>query len=159
MNRTEAAMLLAYAAARDNRKADPAAAEAWYEDLGDLNLDDCKAAVRHHMKNSHEYLMPVHIRDYVKVIRAERVRAAGDLSNRVPAAIEAMDDGPEQLAAEQAWLREAARQIADGADVDHVAPRRLRLVPGKPDEAMKAITDQLAKQKRAPGTKPRDETA
>lgn len=151
-------MLLAYAAARDNRKEDPAAAEAWYEDLHDLPFEDCKAAVRHHMQNSHEYLMPVHIRDYVKAIRSERVRVAGDLSPRIPAHIDAMPDGPEQLAAEQAWLREATDRIANGEHVDDVAPR-LQLVPG--DQArVKAITEGLAAKLRAPGTKPReDETA
>lgn len=157
MNRTETAALLLYVAARDNRKADDAQAEAWFEDLGDLSFEDCKAAVRHHFQKSHDYLMPSHVRDYVAVLRSARVDAAGDLTSRIPLEIQNMPDGPEQAEAERVWLREAARRISDGELVDDFAPR-LQLVPSaSPPTELHTAIEQMAREKRAPGTRARDE--
>lgn len=143
MNKTETAALLAYASGRDSRKPDPAAVEAWFEDLGDLPFEDCRAAARQHFQTSTEYLMPVHIRSIVRTIRTERIRAAGDISDRIPAAVEALDDP----AASNAWMQEAKRRIGDGELLDDVAPR-LQLVPADKQD-IKAITEQLAREKGA----------
>lgn len=156
MNKTETAALLAYAAARDNRKEDRAAVEAWFEDLGDLPFEDCKTAVRQHFQTSDDYLMPVHIRSIVQAIRGERVRAAGDLGDRIPVHIRQME-GTEGDMAEIAWKQEVARRIGDGELVDDIAPR-LQLVRGGAEQ-IKAITERMAREKRAPGTRPRDESA
>lgn len=149
MNKTETAALLLYAAGRDNRKEDRAAVEAWYEDLGDLPFEDCKAAVRQHFQTSTDYLMPAHIRSIVRAIRTERVRAAGDITNRIPASIEAIEDQAEHTAASTAWLQEAKRRIGNGEPLDVVAPR-LQIVrdPAGIDK-MREIAERMSKDKGA----------
>lgn len=150
MNKIQTAQLLAYAAARDNRKEDPAAVEAWFEDLGDLPFEDCKEAVRQHFQNSLEYLMPVHIRATVKTIRLERVRAVGDISDRIPRAIEELEDEEEHTRQSLAWLQEAKRRIGDGEDIDTVAPRHPHPPADlKSVDRIKEITEQIARDKNA----------
>lgn len=147
MNRVEVVALLAYAGLRDGRKADDDVAEAWFEDVGDLPFEDCMEAARQHFKDSTEYLMPVHIRATVRTIRAERVRAAGDISDRIPAHIEALE-GDEHTRQSLAWLQEAKRRIGDGEPLDVVAPRP-RTVPTDISavQRMKEITEKLARDK------------
>lgn len=155
MTPADAAEILGTAAAFDRRTVGKADAHAWADALDGIRFEDAIAAVKHHYATSREFIYPADVLAIVKAVRAERVRAAGDLTGRIPLEISSMEDGPEQHEAERAWLRETARRIADGEHVDDIAPR-LQLVPG--DTArIKAITESIAKAKRAPGTRPRDE--
>lgn len=155
MTPADAAEILGVAAAFDRRTVGRADAEAWADALAGVRFEDAVAAVKHHYATSREFIYPADVLSVVKAVRAERVRAAGDLTARIPLAIVEMEDGPEQHEAERAWLRETARRIADGELVDDVAPR-LQLIRGG-EEQIKAITERLARDKRAPGTRPRDE--
>mgnify|MGYP001306619890 CR=1 FL=1 len=73
MNAEEVAKVLAKIALGDNRRTD--ARETlleWMDNIGDLDYADAIEAVRMHRKESTAYLMPAHIRDNVKAIKALR---------------------------------------------------------------------------------------
>lgn len=76
MTRSEIALLLGAAAARDQRTVGEADVLAWHEDLGDLDLADARDALRRHYRESTDRIMPAHVRRLVKIIKDER-RAAG----------------------------------------------------------------------------------
>jgi hypothetical protein len=155
MTPADAAEVLGVAAAFDRRTVGRADAEAWADTLNGIRLEDAMQAVKNHYASSREFIYPSDVLAIVKTIRQERVRAAGNLTERIPLAISSMEDGLEQHEAERAWLRETARRVADGEHIDDVAPR-LQLVPGDP-QRIREITANIAKAKRAEGTRPRDE--
>lgn len=159
MSPAEAAALLGVCALYDNRQADDDGdtARAWALALDGLTFDDCRQAVVSHYTTKRDWIMPSDIRDYVKAIRNERLRAAGDITDRIPVAIAEIEDENEHTQATLDWLRNAKRRIADGEPVDIVAPR-LQLVPSDAAKVA-AITEGLAKKMRAPGTRERGETA
>jgi hypothetical protein len=65
MKRSEAARLLTFAAAFDNRKIDEeddAAARAWADVLDGLTFEACFEAIRTHYRTETAFIMPAHIR-------------------------------------------------------------------------------------------------
>lgn len=76
MTRSEVALLLGLAAARDYRTVGEVDVLAWFEDIGDLDLADAREAVARHYRESTDRVMPAHIRRLVKMIRDERRREA-----------------------------------------------------------------------------------
>jgi hypothetical protein len=79
--------------------------DAWHDLLGDLSFEDCRAAVVE-VARRQPFVAPSEIRDGVKAIRSERLRVTP-----VPAPpAELLDDAD----AYRAYLRAAARRIADG---------------------------------------------
>lgn len=66
--------LLSYMASRDRRTVGKADVAAWFEDVGDLEYADAREAVRLHFRETADWLMPVHIRQRVKDIRADRLK-------------------------------------------------------------------------------------
>lgn len=79
MNRSDTAKVLAKMTAYDRRTVGLADVAAWHEIIGDLDYDDCLAAVRDHYTNSREWCMPADIVKAVKAIRRERLNAVGTL--------------------------------------------------------------------------------
>jgi hypothetical protein len=77
MKPTEAAALLAIAAAYDNRKPDPDAATAWAMALDGLRFEDCRQVVVKHYQRSRDWMMPVDVISGVKRLRADRILAFG----------------------------------------------------------------------------------
>jgi hypothetical protein len=154
MTPADAAEILGTAAAFDRRTVGKADAHAWADALAGVRFEDAIAAVKHHYATSREFIYPSDVLAIVKAIRAERVRAAGDLSDRIPLHIANMPDGDEHTRASLSWLQETARRIGNGENVDDIAPR-LQLVPADP-QAIEAIAEKLAREKRAPGTRPRE---
>lgn len=108
MNPAEAATLLGIAAAFDNRKPDPDAAQAWAIALGDMRFEDARDAIVAHYRASSEWLMPSKVIGEVKRIRAKRIEEHPPLT---PPA----DLTPVQTIE---WLRDARRRIADGEVLD-----------------------------------------
>lgn len=155
MSPAQAAALLGICSAcGDNRKPDEDVAKTWAVLLDDLTFEDCRDAIVAHYREFSDWIMPADIRRRVETVRRERVRAAGDLSDRIPLHIANMPDGDEHTRASLAWLQETARRIGNGEHVDDIAPR-LQLVPADP-QAIEAIAEKLAREKRAPGTRPRE---
>lgn len=75
----EIKMLLAMAAARDNRVPSQAMVMAWQYDLSDIAFDEAQEALNRHFRSPasiDEWLKPAHIRQLVKVIRDERRQGA-----------------------------------------------------------------------------------
>lgn len=96
MTPSEAAQVLATAAAFDRREVSELDAEAWHATfaaahLGDLSLVDAKAAVVAHYAKTRQWLMPSDVIDFCKRVRRERIRAAGNIHALVQAD---RDDGP-----------------------------------------------------------------
>lgn len=134
MTPAEATILLGGIAAFDNRKPDENAAKMWAHALGGLRLEDCAQAVTQHFATSTEYLMPVHIRRLVKVMRAKRITAAGDLTP--PPGLGVIET--------HRWTAQARSRIGDGedpvqvqGDYGELKPRHLpdlrALMPGPSD--------------------------
>jgi len=72
MNKSEAALILAAAAARDQRTVGEADVLAWHEDLADIDYPTAREALRRHYRDSTERIMPAHIRRLARAIRDER---------------------------------------------------------------------------------------
>lgn len=72
MTREEASVIISKIMLLDNRKAGETPQEAalyvehWYEILHDISFQDANRALIEHRKNSNEYIMPFHIRQYAK---------------------------------------------------------------------------------------------
>lgn len=100
--------LLTAAAAFDRRTVGKADAVAWHAAIGDLRFEDCQEAVIAHYRETSDWLMPTHVRQRVRAVRAHRIEDA-----EVPAPPSELADNP---SAYQAALRAARVAIADGAD-------------------------------------------
>jgi hypothetical protein len=79
MIESEAAVVLTKCAAFDNRTIGPQQAIAWAQALPDVKLADALAAVVRHYRSSTEWCKPFHVTALVRVIRDERIAAAGPL--------------------------------------------------------------------------------
>lgn len=90
MNTDDAKVLLAYAAAIDNRKPSEAAADAFADALADIPLDeDCRTAIATYYGTplpggERHWLQPHHVRSIRAAIRADRVTAAHPLYEGEP---------------------------------------------------------------------------
>jgi hypothetical protein len=77
MKNSDAARLLARAAAYDKRTASQVEAQAWAEAIPDhYELEDCIDALVRHFRTSTDYLMPAHIVDLVPIVVRDRQDAA-----------------------------------------------------------------------------------
>lgn len=72
MNAEEVAKVLAKIRLGDNRETSREALLEWIDNIGDLEFADAIEAVRMHRRESTAYLMPAHIRENVKAIKAAR---------------------------------------------------------------------------------------
>ena len=119
MNRAEVVLLLTLAGTFDYRKVGDADVEAWHLALDDIDLDDAKAAVVRHYRESTDRLMPAHVRQRVKTIRAERARHQPHEVRALPSPFEKPDMGDQvQIARGVASVREVL-----GPLVEHLAER------------------------------------
>jgi hypothetical protein len=116
MTPAEAAALLAVAAAFDNRKPDPDAAQAWALALDGLRFLDCRDVIVAHYRRSNEWIMPAHVISEVRRLRAKRISEAGDPTP------------PPDLTPEQtiAWLADWRRTVGDGETPAATYPGELK---------------------------------
>jgi hypothetical protein len=105
MTPAEAAALLSVAAAFDNRKPDPDAAQAWALALDGIPFTDARDAIVAHYRTTSDWIMPAAIRKHVSGIRSQRIKEAGDLTPPPHAR-----EGDEY----HRWLAGARRTIGDG---------------------------------------------
>ena len=120
MTPTEAAALLAIAAAFDNRKPDADAAQAWALALDGLRFEDCREAIVAHYRSSSEWLMPSKVIAEVKRIRSKRITDFGPYD--VPDHLEDSRQYAE-------FIRATNRRIADGDVTDPAELATLGLKP------------------------------
>lgn len=76
MNYAEMGRVLAKASVFDFRTVAEADVMAWHEACGDLDVDDALAAVTRWYRDRSDRLMPSHLREAVKLVRADRARDA-----------------------------------------------------------------------------------
>ena len=124
MTRSEIALLLGAAAARDQRTIGDTDVLAWHEDLGDLEFADARAALGRHFRESTERLMPAHIRRLVRIIRDER-RANSVVAQLPPGKVEDDPERDERIARNRAKLRAVMAQIAAKRSVPDVPAEQL----------------------------------
>lgn len=151
MNLEEAAKLLGLAAARDNRTPSNAMALAWHEDLGDLDFDVAREALRQHYRTSTDYLMPVHVRRLAEdVIREQRraIREAREEKLGIEAAAVDRRALKDLDPAVKAFVAEHVSKFAlPDPDRHHqLALKRAREENGRPEKVQRA---KPAKSKRA----------
>lgn len=108
MNHSEVAKLLALAAGRDQRTVGETDVLAWHEDIGDLDFEEAREALRRHFRESTERLMPAHIRRGVRVVREERRRLEAKAPAReLPSRFETDDERDARLRRGAAKVRAA----------------------------------------------------
>lgn len=119
MNLTEAAVVLAKAAAFDRRTVGDTDILAWHDALSDLPTADCLTAVTEHYRESTDWLMPAHIR-----------RIANDLDRA------RRREAREQLEADELQAAIAASPLHDRKDDVNalITQLRDRLPDGDPDK-------------------------
>lgn len=145
MNRSEIALLLGAVAARDRRTIGETDVLAWHEDLGDLGFDEARAAVSRHFRESTDYLMPAHIRQHVKVIRAEQRKAAE--VRELPSRFETDDERDERIRRNVAKIRELLADMAARHSVPDVGID----TPADPSEEIRAKAIARAQAERQAG--------
>ena len=146
MTPAAAADLLALAAAFDRRTIGKADAVAWADALHDLAPADCAEAIRAHFRDSTDYLMPAHVRQGVKRIRADRIRSANS------AIFEPDDANPDDVAAYLAAIRDRRQAVADGQTITPVP-----LAPADPERVQKLLRDTAKALPAMPPASPRND--
>lgn len=132
MTPADAAELLTLAAAFDRRTIGKADAIAWSDALAGLEPTDCAEAIRAHFRESTDYLMPAHVRQGVRKIRADRVRAADS------SLLDPHDVDPADVNGYLEARRRRIAAVAAGYDVD-----REPLEPANRAEVEKLLRDTL----------------
>lgn len=112
MNASEAAALLAIAAAFDNRKPDADAASAWAVALDELPAADCRDAIVQHYRESRDWLMPSDVIRRVKKMRTERLQLVRDV--QPPPELTDLEDDDEFNRAYLEWRRELDQRAIHG---------------------------------------------
>jgi hypothetical protein len=114
MTKGEVVDLLTAAAMFDRRTVGKADAEAWLAVVGDLPFGDALAAVRAHYTESTDWLMPAHVRQRVKAIRAARLAR-----EVIPAPAHELADQPGRY---KAAIAGAVKRIGDGLSIRRAIP-------------------------------------
>lgn len=158
MNTTEAAQVLAKAAAYDNRQPDQAAALAWAEALDqDLPLQDALRIVGEHYRDERAWIMPSDINRRWRALGKARLEIAVRMGLPEPP-----DDLADEPTVWAAWKKAQIRAVkagCDGAQVEARAwhaiqrtPRQRREVPSAPPPAEWQAMLDAATPRQAPGT-------
>ena len=155
MNTTEAAQVLAKAAAYDNRQPDQAAALAWAKDLP---LQDALRIVGEHYRDERSWVMPADINRRWRSLGKARLETAQRMG--LPEPPDELADTPGDWAA---WKKAQIRAIRAGCDAAQAdarawhaigrTPRERRELPSQPPmpSEWQAMLD-AATPRQAPGT-------
>ena len=121
MKPTEAAALLAIAAAFDNRKPDADQAKVWAMALDGLRFEDCRLVIVEYYRRSRDWLMPVDVVMGVRRLREKRLSEFGPIP--APRGID-----PDDTAKWRRYVLDTQTAIADGTLTPEppaeVGPRR-----------------------------------
>ncbi|MEU4558560.1 hypothetical protein AB0F72_09220 [Actinoplanes sp. NPDC023936] len=137
MDRAEVVLLLTLAGTFDYRRVGDADVEAWHLALDDIDLDDAKAAVVRHYRESTDRMMPAHVRAGVKAIRAERRRNEPSEALALPSKFEQDMNRQVRMEAGAAQVRDVLAAI--GAHLETQSPppvsamEQLRAITAGPD--------------------------
>ena len=130
MNPTEAAKVLAKAAAYDNRQANQAAALAWAEALDqNLPLQDALRIVTEHYQDERAWIMPADINRRWRALGKARLETAVRMG--LPEPPDELADTPGDWAA---WKKAQIRAIKAGCDGAQAAARAWHAIQRTPRE-------------------------
>lgn len=158
MNPTEAAKVLAKAAAYDNRQATQAAALAWAEALDtDMPLTEALRIVGEHYREERAWVMPSDINRRWRALGKARLETAVRMG--LPEPPDELADDPEAWATWKQAQIAAVKAGCDGTQVEARAwhaigrtPRAHREVPSAPPPAEWQAMLDAATPRKAPGT-------
>jgi hypothetical protein len=151
MTPSQAAIILGVSAAFDRRTVGEADARSWSDVLDGIDFDDAIQAVKNHYAKSRDFLYPSDVIAGVKAIENQRIEAGPNLEAIDPPEWLDPDDEFEY----RRWLRDQANNVRRGLPIDIGTPPEI----ANSADRIKAITEGLARDKKAPGTVPRDESA
>lgn len=115
MTPAEAAAILTYASALDNRNVTPEAAQAWAETLDKrMRPDDARWIIRDHYAATRDWIMPADLNRRFRDVRAARIRAAGD-DYRLPAGLDQANYDRARLTFREAIAAGQSKDDATGA--------------------------------------------
>lgn len=130
MNHTEAAQVLAKAAAYDNRQPDQAAALAWAEALDhDMPLQDALRIVGEHYRDERAWVMPADINRRWRALGKARIETAERMG--LPEPPDELADDP---AAWAAWKKAQIRAVKAGCDGTQVEARAWHAIGRTPHQ-------------------------
>jgi hypothetical protein len=118
MTPPEIVELLTLAATYDYRKIGEADVEAWHLALDDITIDDAKTAVVAHYRESTDRLMPAHVRQGVRALRALNRRHEPHEIRALPCGFDHDTVRQVQLARGVATVREVLAPV-----LEHLAER------------------------------------
>jgi hypothetical protein len=159
MTPREAVILTRYVeACCPQQKFDDYTPDAWHDLLGDLDLDDCKTAVRT-VAQRQPFVSPSEIRAELKRVRAERIGPPGPGLSPIPPPVHP-DAGPkaylESLRAQQARLASGIEQVPaieggqpTGYDDNPHVQKILDTFRGEQDAAARRRAEQAAAESQA----------
>lgn len=138
MNEKEAAQVLAACAAYDQRRPDPAQAQAWAAALDPvLSVPYAVAIVARHYANSRDWIMPADINRAATDLRRRRVKefkaTHGDV---VPEGLGALEDAHVELT----WRKALLTAVAAGATREQAEAYAWQTIGRTPPPAQPLIT-------------------
>lgn len=135
MNPTEAAKVLAKAAAYDNRQATQAAALAWAEALDtDLPLADALRIVGEHYRDERAWVMPADINRRWRSLGKARLETAVRMGLPEPP-----DELADDAGAWAAWKKAQIAAIRAGCDARQATARAWRTIQRTPPEPTRPL--------------------
>lgn len=137
MDKSDVVLLLAFAGTYDYRKTGDADIEAWYLAVGDLDFEDAKQAVVAHYRSTDVRMMPFHVRQGVKAIRAERRRQEPSEALELPSPFEEDMNRQVRMEAGAAQVRDVLAAITSHLESKSPAPvsamEQLRAITAGPE--------------------------
>lgn len=118
MNAKETTLLLADVARRDRRQPSEAMVAMWHDALDDVDFRDAKDALALLNRETTDYLMPAHIRQALKRVRADRARpslAAGQAKAKAIKGCDLCDDLGYRLPARRVVCDHTERRAVNAA--------------------------------------------
>lgn len=107
MKKSEAALILAAAAARDLRTVGETDVLAWHEDLEDITYPEAREALKRYYRDHTDRIMPAHIRGLVRIIRDEQRRQTGHEVRALPSRFEDDETRDQRVASGAEMCRQA----------------------------------------------------
>lgn len=122
MKKSEAALILAAAAARDLRTVGEADVLAWHEDLEDITYPEAREALKRYYRDHTDRIMPAHIRQLVRIIRDEQRRQSGHEVRALPSRFEDDDTRDQRLSGGAELCRQALAAALKPKDEEPAEP-------------------------------------
>ncbi|MEV1331153.1 hypothetical protein AB0J20_16425 [Micromonospora costi] len=122
MKKSEVALILAAAAARDLRTVGEADVLAWHEDLEDVSYPESREALKRYYRDHTDRIMPAHIRQLVRIIRDEQRRQNAHEVRALPSRFEDDHTRDQRVASGAEMCRQALADALKPKDEEPEEP-------------------------------------